>query len=356
MTELGHGEKADKNTCLYRIERGGVEPFMKNLPKLGAFLVSLALVVGFSTSTSAQEFPVSVDHAFGTTVVEAKPERVATVAWANHEVPLALGIVPVGFARANFGDADGDGVLPWVSEQLNKLGADIPVLFDEGDGIDFEAVAASQPDIILAAYSGLSRSEYDTLSMIAPVIAYRKGPWATDWREMIRLNAAGLGMSDEGEDLIDNIDQEIAEVTSEYPEISGKRAMFVTHLDARDLSVIRFYSAEDTRVQFLDDLGLKSPKSVIDAGEPGKYSGELSAEKIDDLSDVDIFITYGGKALVDTVKANPLTSRMKAIDNGAIVLLGNDPVGTAANPTPLSLPWVLKEYVALLAEAARKVE
>ncbi|MBL3704232.1 ABC transporter substrate-binding protein [Sulfitobacter sp. BDSS02] len=329
---------------------------MKNLLKAGAVLVSLASAAGISTSTFAQEFPVSVDHAFGTTVIESKPERVATVAWANHEVPIALGIVPVGFARANFGDADGDGVLPWVSEKLSELGADTPVLFDEGDGIDFEAVAASRPDIILAAYSGLSRSEYDTLSMIAPVIAYRKGPWATDWREMIRLNAAGLGMSEEGEDLIDEIEKEITQVISGYPEISGKSAMFITHLDVRDLSVIRFYSAEDTRVQFLDDLGLKSPKSVKDAAEPGKYSGELSAEKIDDLSDVDIFITYGGEALVDTVKANPLTSRMKAIGNGAIVLLGNDPVGTAANPTPLSLPWVLEEYVSLLAEAARKVE
>ena len=329
---------------------------MKNLLKAGAVLVSLAFTAGVSTSTSAQEFPVSVDHAFGTTVIESKPERIATVAWANHEVPLALGIVPVGFARANFGDADGDGVLPWVSEKLSELGADTPVLFDEGDGIDFEAVAASRPDIILAAYSGLSRSEYDTLSMIAPVIAYRKGPWATDWREMIRLNAAGLGMSEEGEDLIDEISKQITQVISGYPEILGKSAMFITHLDVRDLSVIRFYSADDTRVQFLNDLGLKSPKSVIDAAEPGKYSGELSAEKIDDLSDVDIFITYGGEALVDTVKANPLTSRMKAIDNGAIVLLGNDPVGTTANPTPLSLPWVLEEYVSLLAEAARKVE
>ena len=35
------------------------------------------------------------------------------------------------------------------------------------------------------------------------------------------------------------------------------------------------------------------------------------------------------------VAENTLTSRMKTIKTGAAVLLGNDPVGTAANPTPL---------------------
>ena len=42
--------------------------------------------------------------------------------------------------------------------------------------------------------------------------------------------------------------------------------------------------------------------------------------------------------------------------SGAVVLLGNDPAGTAANPTPLSIEWVLEDYVDRLAAAARKAE
>ena len=42
------------------------------------------------------------------------------------------------------------------------------MLFDETDGIDFEAVADTDPDVILAAYSGLTQEDYDTLSEIAP--------------------------------------------------------------------------------------------------------------------------------------------------------------------------------------------
>jgi iron complex transport system substrate-binding protein len=320
------------------------------------FVVAAICLGGGTTPALAEDFPVTVVHAFGATTVPALPERVATVAWANHEVPLALGIVPVGFARANFGDNDGDGVLPWVAERLAGLESDVPPLFDEGDGIDFEAVAATNPDIILAAYSGLSRSDYDTLSKIAPVIPHRDGPWSTGWREMIRLNAAGLGMAAEGEKLIARIEEQISDVTARHPVIKGKTAMFVTHLDIRDLSVIRFYSANDSRVRFLEDLGLQSPQSVLDATVPGRYSGEMSAEKIDTLADVDILVTYGGQALHDRLQKNPLTSRMKAVENGAVVLLDNDPVGTAANPTPLSIPWVLDSYVTRLADVARNLE
>ncbi|MEL5878329.1 iron-siderophore ABC transporter substrate-binding protein [Cereibacter sphaeroides] len=312
-------------------------------------------LLALAPAAAAQDFPLAIDHAFGRTVIPERPVRIATVAWANHEVPLALGVVPVGFARANFGDDDGDGLLPWVAERLEELGAEAPPLFDEGDGIDFEAVAASAPDVILAAYSGLSRADYETLSEIAPVVPYREAPWATDWREMIRLNGAALGMAAEGEALIGRIEGEIAETVARHPEIRGRTAMFATHLDIRDLSVIRFYSATDTRVKFFEDLGLVTPESVREASSGGTYAAEASAERIDRFDDVDILVTYGGEPLRERVSENPLTSRMKAVSHGALVLLGNDPVGTAANPTPLSISWVLEDYVGRLAEAARRV-
>jgi iron complex transport system substrate-binding protein len=299
-------------------------------------------------------YPIVIEHALGTTTIAEKPERIATVAWANHEVPLALGIVPVGFAAANFGDDDGDGLLPWVAEKLAELGADKPVLFDEGDGIDFEAVAATNPDVILASYSGLSQSDYDTLSRIAPVVAYPEAAWSTDWRDMIRYNSAGIGMAAEGEALIAEIEAEIAEAVAGHPELQGKSAMFITHLDATDLSTVNFYTENDTRVKFFADLRLQSPKSVMKASEAGRFSGSISAERIDAFDDVDIVVTYGSRELIDALMTNPLMSRMPAVANDAVVLLGRDPLGTAANPTPLSIPWVLKDYLALLTEAAKK--
>jgi iron complex transport system substrate-binding protein len=328
---------------------------MLTLPRL-AVPVTAMLLAGVAVSVQAQEYPLTIEHALGTTTIEAKPERVVTVNWANHEVPLALGVVPVGMAAANFGDDDADGLLPWVKEKLEELGAETPVLFDEGDGIDFEAVAELEPDVILAAYSGLDQQTYDTLSQIAPVVAYPEAAWSTNWRDMIRFNAMGMGMAAEGDQLIADIEGDIAAAVAEYPQLDGLPAMFITHLDTTNLSTIRFYTNHDTRVQFFEDLGLAMPRSVVDASADGSFSGEVSAENVDVFDDVKLLVTYGGQELIDALNADPLTSKMPAVASGAIVTLGNDPLGTAANPTPLAISWVLDDYVALLAAAADKAE
>ncbi len=312
--------------------------------------VLLAVILA-ATPTVAQDYPVTVRHAFGTTVIPEKPVRIATVNWSNHEVPLALGVVPVGFAAANFGDDDGDGILPWVEDRLDALGAAPPVLFDEGDGIDFEAVAATEPDVILAAYSGLSAADYETLSQIAPVVAYPETPWSTDWRDTIRLNSAGMGMAPEGEALIAELEARIADTRAAHPELAGKSAMFVTHLSATDLSRIGFYTDMDSRVRFFHDLGLVSPPLVAEAAGTGAFNGEISAERIDDLAAVDLLVTYGGADLRAKLSTDVLTARLPAVARGALVMLDNDPMGTAANPTPLSLPWVIDDYADRLSAA-----
>ncbi len=313
-----------------------------------------------STGTSTAAFPITVEHALGSTVIEAKPERVATVQWANHEVPLALGVVPVGMAAANFGDPDGDGVLPWVSDKLDELGAETPVLFDETDGIDFEAVADTDPDVILAAYSGLTTEDYETLSEIAPTIPYPNAPWATAWRDMIRLNSQAMGMEAEGEALIADIEAEIAAEVAKYPALDGMQAMFAGHLDPTDLSEIGFYTAHDTRVQFFEDLGLQVADVVADASAgTDSFSESVSTEQIQVFDDVDIIVGYGDETgeLLATLQADPLASKIPALARGSVVLFaGSTPLATAANPTPLAISYVLGDYVALLAEAASKVE
>lgn len=302
--------------------------------------------------------PITIEHALGTTEITEKPERVATVNWANQEVPLALGVVPVGMARADFGDDNGDGILPWVSEKLEELGGETPVLFDETDGVDFEAVADTNPDVILAAYSGLTQEDYNTLSEIAPVVAYPETAWATSWRDMIRLNSQGMGREAEGDALITELEGEIEATAAKYPAIQGKKTMFLTHVDETDLSQVSFYTTHDTRSAFFEDLGMSFPQSLIDASaSTDQFSQTISAEQTDTLADVEIIVTYGGEELVQTLQGDPVLSQIPAVANGSIVNLpGTEPLGTAANPTPLSISWILDDYVALLSQAAEQVK
>ncbi|MCF2571674.1 iron-siderophore ABC transporter substrate-binding protein [Brevibacterium sp. UCMA 11754] len=323
--------------------------------------VGLVLTACSSTDSSAEAeggddswTPVTIEHALGTTKIDEKPERVATVNWANHEVPLALGVVPVGMASADFGDDDDNGVLPWVENKLEELGAETPTLFDETDGIDFEAVADTQPDVILAGYSGLSQEDYDTLSEIAPVVAYPETAWGTPWREMIEINSEAIGMKDEGEKLVNDLDSEIDSAVEKHPAIKDKSTMFLTHVDPSDLSEVNFYTTHDTRAMFFEDLGMKAPASVQKASdETDQFSSTVSAEQADVFDDVDIIVTYGDDKLVKTLEDDDLLSQMPAVKNDAIVNLpGDAPLGTAANPTPLSISFILDDYLDELDKAA----
>lgn len=303
---------------------------------------------------SDDAFPVTIEHVYGETTIEKKPERVATVAWANHEVPLALGVVPVGMSKATWGDDDGDGVLPWVEDKLEELGADTPVLFDETDGIDYEAVADTQPDVILASYSALTQEEYDTLSKIAPVVAYPEVPWGTTVDEMIELNSKALGLEDEGEALIEDLRAEATAALDAHSVLKDTKALFL-FVDPSDLSQIGFYTGIDPRAGYLHELGMPLPAILEENADTDQFYLQVSAEEAAKFDDVDLIITYGGEDVVALLQADPLLSKIPAIAAGRIAALPDaTPLAASANPTPLSISWGIDEYFDALAAAAEK--
>jgi iron complex transport system substrate-binding protein len=305
---------------------------------------------------SQDAFPVTIKHAFGETTITAKPTRVATVAWANHEVPIALGVIPVGMSKVTWGDDDNNGVLPWVEAKLTELGAATPVLFDETDGINIEAVADTKPDVILASYSGLKQEEYDALSKIAPVVAFPEVAWGTSVQDMIRMNASALGLSQQGDALITQLDSAVKDSLAKHPQLERKKLLFA-YLDPNDLSKIGFYTSHDTRPGFVHNLGLPMPTVVAEESAKTKeFYVTLSAELADRFADVDILVTYGeaDKAIVKQLQADPLLSKIPAIKNGAIAILENStPLAASANPSPLSIGWGIDKYFSLLAEATK---
>ena len=303
------------------------------------------------TADSGAQFPITIEHAFGETVIEAKPERVATVAWSNGEVPLALGIVPVGIAAQPWGDDDGDGIMPWVEDQLTELGAEAPVLFDETDGIDFEAVAATEPDIILATYSGLTQEEYDTLSQIAPTIAYPEFAWGTSWQDQILVSSKALGLASEGEALVEELNGTIEDSLAKYPALVGTKTLF-SFLSPADTSIIGFYTLTDTRPGFLESVGIPAPQVVVDAtaADPALFYTQISAEEADKISDAGLIITYGDDSTLAALQADPILGTVPAIKAGAVAVLADStPLSASANPSPLSIGWGIDDYFALLA-------
>lgn len=314
-----------------------------------------------STEGNAAEsgaFPVEIEHALGTTIITEKPERVATIAWGNQDVALALGVAPVGTDTQvwNWSNDAEIGLYPWTTDALKDLGAQDPVIFSNSDGVDFEAISDTKPDVILAAQSGLTQEDYDTLSEIAPVVAYPEIPWYTPWRDQILINAKALGLESEGQQLVDDLDKQIDDATASAFAIKGKSAAFF-YINSADLSTISLYTGGDPRTGFLHDLGFEMPEVAREAAEKGSFYEDITAENADRLADVDVIVSYGDDKLVEALQADPMWSTIPAVKNGSVVAVGEgDAFSAAATPTALSIPWILEDYVAQLDAAAAKVQ
>ena len=118
------------------------------LKKLCSAVVACAVLMTGCSATTTEEskndiqntsgkYPIKIQHAYGETVIESEPKNIATISWGNHDVPLALGVVPVGVSKANYGKSDENGLLPWTAQKYKELGVEKPVVYDDIDGLDY---------------------------------------------------------------------------------------------------------------------------------------------------------------------------------------------------------------------------
>ncbi|HEV1394647.1 TPA: iron-siderophore ABC transporter substrate-binding protein, partial [Streptococcus pneumoniae] len=302
---------------------------------------------------------IVLDHAFGQTILDKKPERVATIAWGNHDVALALGIVPVGLSKANYGVSADKGVLPWTEEKIKELNGKAN-LFDDLDGLNFEAISNSKPDVILAGYSGITKEDYDTLSKIAPVAAYKSKPWQTLWRDMIKIDSKALGMEKEGDELIKNTEARISKELEKHPEIKGKikgKKVLFTMINAADTSKFWIYTSKDPRANYLTDLGLVFPESLKEFESEDSFAKEISAEEANKINDADVIITYGDDKTLEALQKDPLLGKINAIKNGAVAVIpDNTPLAASCTPTPLSINYTIEEYLNILGNACKNAK
>lgn len=316
-----------------------------------------------SASSTTSGKTISIKHVYGTTEVPADATKVATVAWANQDVLLALGIMPLGFSKQTWGVTDGSGMLPWTKEKVDELtanGAAQPKLFDDDGGVKInpQAVNATKPEVILAVYSGISKEEYETLSKIAPTVAYPKVAWGTPWRETIAINATAVGKKTEGDTLVADLEKQVADAVAKHPQIKGKAAAFCYTAEG-DATKFGYYTTADPRTAFLPDLGMKVPASVEKTSKENAsaFNVDISTENADSLNDFDLIVMYGTESDLAAMQANSLLNQVRAIKNGAVAFVGNsDPMAASTNPGPLSIPWGIEKYVGLIATAAGKVK
>ena len=296
-------------------------------------------------------FPVTIEHAFGETEIAAAPERVATWGWGSTEAVLALGVVPVAMGQQTYA-ANDDGVLPWVAEELEEIGADTPtILTDDGETPPYEELVEAAPDVILAPYSGITEEQYELLSEIAPTVAYEGEPWTTPWREVITTVGTALGLDDEAQGVLDGLDAELAAQAEAHPELAGLTVAAVWDV----AGTFYVYTPEDSRVEFLSALGLEDAPAVAElANGDSPFFYTLSYEQLDRLES-DLLISYHDtQEEADAFLASAPIGAIPAVSRGQVAqVVGTELIAAVSPPTALSLTYGLDELVASLSEAAQ---
>lgn len=279
-------------------------------------------------------YPVTLDSPFGTTQLTARPERVAVVSAVDLDIALALGIVPVTAPR--LGDHPPH---PWTQDALADVEDEVD-FYDSTDGTDMAAIAAAEPDVILATSGWTLAEDYDQLATIAPIVSFRgeDGASAMTWAERTLVVADALGLSDEGAAVVGGVQKAFADARAAHPQFEGKTCTYAVVRPDQ----IAYGSAAGGDVSFFTDLGFTLPET----------GGAVSTEDMDVL-DADVLIVgypSGDAGLIGraALEADARFLEIPAVASGHYAGVDDDVASTLAHPSPLSRRWALQRLLPVL--------
>lgn len=298
----------------------------------------LAVLSILPASAQQDGFPLTVEHALGAVTIPSAPQRVVALMDRDVDTLLALGIVPVGI-RSWYGHEGGVG--SWAHD---LLGGAEPVVWT-GRELNYEAIAALEPDLIVFASSGGDADEYGMLSLIAPTLSLPKGElaWGSTTAGTTRLIAEAVDKAVEGEALLAGLADYLAAQKAAHPEFAGHTANYV---DVHD-GGLTFYSRSQFINATLYDLGFSPVKAVLDMEEDDSYV--TTSDEQAELVDADIMLIYPfGKTLPAMLESHPTLQTLDAFKRKRALIL---PDLAFSQASVLSIPYALGRLVPQFAAA-----
>jgi iron-siderophore transport system substrate-binding protein len=286
-------------------------------------------------------FPATVTHQFGTTTVEKAPTGVVSLGWADADVLLALGVVPVGIL--DWFQAWPQGVGPWAQPKLN--GATPQVL--KGPEINFETVATLRPDLVTFTKSDNVKATWEQLEKLAPTLSGPAGtqPYGTTLKDQTTLIAQALGRAAEGEALVAANDKALADAKAANPGFGGKTVCVAAAFGGQ----YGAYTRGDGRVQFMEAIGFTNSPKIEDL-KPANFYAEVSKERVS-LLDADLTVVFGLGA-GDELKNDTVLNSIPAAKAGRLLIISDaDLVNAFSTNSVLSTPYTLEKFVPLVKAA-----
>lgn len=287
-------------------------------------------------------FPVTVEHKYGEITLDEAPAKVVSVGYTDQDFLLSLDVTPVAI-RDWYGDQP-FGTWEWAQDELGDAE---PVLLPSTE-LNYEQIAALDPDLIVGISSGMTQEEYDTLSAIAPTLPQTADfpDYGMPWQDGLELMGKALGKSELATTLIDEIEAEFAAVVEAHPAFTGE-ATFSYVVSETEVGA---YASSDSRSRLLTSLGFTIPAEIDELAGDLFYS-TFSLERLNEL-DRDLLVWIGITGDIRAqVEAEPLHDSMEVVKNGAEIFLSEVQGAAAGFSSPLSLPFLLESFVPQL-EAA----
>ncbi|AJW39826.1 ABC-type Fe3+-siderophore transport system, periplasmic iron-binding component [Rhodococcus sp. B7740] len=292
-------------------------------------------------------FPVTIEHAFGETVVPDEPTRVVVAGYTEQDTVLALGVIPVGVTEW-YGNQP-YATWPWAQA---ALGDAQPEVLSNDDGFETEKIAALEPDLIIATNAGLTAESYSMLSDIAPTLAQSDASTAyfEPWEIQAEKIGRALGKKSEIDALIEGVNQKFVDAAGAHPEFARKKAIFLQNA---------FYEGKAIAYQdglstdFLTKLGFVIPDD-IDAYVPADGSAQASIplENLSVLNAADVLI-WGTEEPGDRaqLEKEAVYNALEPVKDGNLVFTDGVTAGAIYFTSVLSLPYVIDKLTPALTEA-----
>jgi len=295
---------------------------------------------GNTPAPTAGGFPVTVDDAYGEATIPAAPERVVTLGWMEADIVTALGVEPVATSAFPF---DTSGIAPWLAPELTTTPALIQTAAAGADRapLDLEAIAALDPDLIVATSYIDLEANYSALSAIAPVV----GPSAKnihhlDWKVEAPLIAEALGKTDAVQPLIEADTATFAEAGESHPALKG--LTYTLSLGTPNaLKVVN--DPEDGSVRAFDALGMTfSPTAAaLPSLDDGSGAAGLSFETVDKADADRMYIAFLSADVKTAWENSAVYPTLSAVENGHVVALTMVQIAALRNPSPLNASYAL---------------
>ncbi|MEM8529526.1 MAG: ABC transporter substrate-binding protein [Chloroflexota bacterium] len=271
---------------------------------IGAGALGLGAIVGCGSDEEAAVSTTGGTHTAetprGSVIIPANPQRVLTVYTHDLENALILGL-PVIAGPGEQGRSDA----PFPPYLVEAFGAQLDSITQivHRPEINFEQLAALQPDVILSGMFGNIDIGYDKLDAIAPTVTYRysEGEEFTliPWREVLRQNGVQFQREDEAEDWITRFEQRAGDLRERLvPEWRG--ATYAIIAPSGDQFWMYGATGGHTARTLSEELGIELADSVnrllAAASQRSQGGGAVSYELMGELDANVLFILVSAGA------------------------------------------------------------